>query len=82
MPVWVYSGKDDTVVVQGVVDHTAQFYREHGANVEYVNDHKAEHVFPTNLSVNKNTCMDVKSPYISNCGFDGVESMWKHIMPN
>jgi hypothetical protein len=41
----------------------------------------AEHGFPTDLERNENTCDFKGMPYISNCKFDGVGSMFKHILP-
>lgn len=82
MPVWIYSATGDTVVTQKVVNKTAQYFNYFGSNIEYIHNHPGGHVFPTNLSVNNHTCFDEVMPYIGNCGFDGVKSMWEHIMPN
>ena len=81
-PVWLWSGTKDTIVYHGVENATDQFYRDMGADVVYVNDMEAEHGFPTDLSRNKNTCMTLDRPGISNCHYDGVGEMFKHIIPN
>jgi len=41
-----------------------------------------EHDFPTNLPQNKNICSYLGAPYIANCNWDGVESLFKKIIPN
>ena len=81
-PVWLWSGTKDTVVYHGVENATEQWYRDMGADVVYVNDMEAKHIFPTDLARNKRTCMQTGSPSISNCHFDAVGEMFKHIIPN
>ena len=79
--VWVYGGKLDSVVVQGVQDKLVEQYLSNGADVLYINDLESEHTFPTDLERNQNECAYEGPPHISNCHFDGVGSMLSHIYP-
>lgn len=82
MPIWIFSATGDPTVHHSVVDKTNEYFVKLGSDVEYVNDHPGKHVFPTDLSVNKQNCFDGKQPFIGNCGYDAVGAMWHHIMPN
>ena len=82
---WLWSGTHDTTIFHGVENHTNQWYKDMGANVVYVNDMAGEHVFPTDLDRNLHTCLTpgtAEDPGISNCHFDAVGAMFKHIIPN
>jgi len=53
-----------------------------GSDVVYVNDMYADHNFPTDLARNPDGCFNHVRPWISNCHYDGVGEMFKHIIPN
>lgn len=45
-----------------------------------MNNIASEHAFPTDLVKNENPCDYFGPPYINNCNFDGVGSMFTHII--
>ena len=67
--VFLFSGTEDTVVWQGVVNKNKEFFERLGANVKTDFDIKSEHAFPTNFY--GNSCSKKGKPYINNCDFEG-----------
>jgi hypothetical protein len=70
--VYIFSGKDDTVVDQAVVQSLQQYYQYYVPVDNIVADYNipAEHCFPT-LNYGE-SCSQLKSPYIGKCDFDGA----------
>jgi len=70
--VWAFSGTADTVVVQGVMDKTIQYYQHFvtNSNIAYTSNVDAEHAWLTNSY--GNACSFLGSPYINNCQLDGA----------
>lgn len=70
--VYIFSGKDDTVIVQEVVKSLQDYYENFVAIDKMVADYSipAEHCFPT-LNYGE-PCSTLKSPYIGKCNFDGA----------
>lgn len=69
--VYVFSGTDDTTVVQAVVDQTAAFYKLAGLpakNIEYVRNVPAGHAIITSNNADTK-CALTASPYINDCDF-------------
>ena len=83
--VYVFSGTDDTVVRQPVVDATVEFFKEVGvqpAQLQYVNKMPAGHAVITPSY--GNDCSANADPYISHCnldskGYDQAGALLQHI---
>ena len=83
--VYVFSGTDDTVVLQPVVDATVAFFKAAGVKPEqlqYVNKMPAGHAVITPSY--GNACAANADPYISHCsvesqGYDQAEAILGHI---
>lgn len=83
--VYVFSGTDDTVVRQPVVDATVAFFKEVGiqpAQLQYVNTMPAGHAVITPSY--GNDCSANADPYISHCnldtkGYDQAGALLQHI---
>ncbi len=71
--VYIFSGKDDTVVNPTVVKQLQSYYSYFIKSSNIVADYnvQAEHCFPT-LSYGE-ACSTLASPYIGNCNFDGAK---------
>lgn len=76
--VYLFSGKNDYIVWQGVVKKNEEFFRKLGANIQTEFDLEAEHCFPTDFFGNE--CGKLGSPYINNCGYKGSKNSLEHIM--
>lgn len=79
--VYLFSGRQDSTVVTGVVDKTKAFYRLLGvpeAAIKYNKSVDAGHAFIT-ADVNATPCSLTQSPYINNCGFEQAERILSHI---
>ena len=79
--VWIFHGQLDTVIARGVVDATAELYREFlpPENVRYVTDVAAAHTFPTQ---DQGTACDVsESPFVGDCGFDTAGELLGFLYP-
>lgn len=70
--VWLYSGKLDSVVVQGVVLKTQSYYNNwiNSSRIQTVYNINSEHAFITNNY--GNSCTHLGSPFINNCNYDSV----------
>eukprot|EP01064_Diplonema_japonicum_P020213 TRINITY_DN2934_c0_g1_i3.p1 TRINITY_DN2934_c0_g1~~TRINITY_DN2934_c0_g1_i3.p1 ORF type:complete len:340 (+),score=71.51 TRINITY_DN2934_c0_g1_i3:60-1022(+) len=79
---YIETGKYDTVVMQGVVNKTAQWYSKYVApsNQKETAYLHAEHCWPTDSYGNK--CLYLGEPYINNCGFDAAGTLLQHIYGN
>ena len=79
--VWIYSGLNDTVVNQGVVKKTEEFYNqlvgEGKVDILSIYDHVGEHALVTNNYGNE--CTYKGEPWINNCHFDAAGSILQHI---
>lgn len=78
--VWLFSGKVDSTVVQGVTNKVRDFYSYYGANVEYINGIQAEHGFPSDLPQNTLPCNKLSKPWIYGCNYDGAGHLLKHVL--
>eukprot|EP00041_Stephanoeca_diplocostata_P019013 m.403279 g.403279 ORF g.403279 m.403279 type:complete len:338 (+) comp21191_c1_seq35:279-1292(+) len=78
--VYIFSGKQDTVVVPGVADKLETFYSifVDSAGIKSVRNVSSEHAMPTNNY--GNTCGYKGSPYINNCGYDGAFDALNHVL--
>lgn len=77
--VYLFSGKDDSVVETPVVDALKTYY---SAFIPAENIHaefaiESEHLFPT-LDFGQG-CTTLSSPYIGKCGFDGAGAAFQHL---
>jgi hypothetical protein len=66
MPVYMFSGKNDTTVKQAVMDTLLQYYQHYGVKtINYVNTSTAAHgwISPDG----PNPCNSSYSPYVNNC---------------
>jgi len=70
--VWLYSGKLDTVVHQGVVKKTETYYKNwiSASNIQTEYDIDSEHAFITNDY--GNACSHLGTPFINNCDYNSV----------
>jgi hypothetical protein len=77
--IWMFSGKEDSVVPQAVMDDLHVYYRRFvsTANIRYHKDIPAQHAIPTEAY--GNACDKLGLPFINACGFDGVGDMLKWI---
>ena len=67
------------------MDVVEEYYKYFETDVEYVNHIAANHCFPTDnefLLKTGHYCAYFGPNFINYCDFDGVESMFKHIIPN
>lgn len=79
--VFLFSGKNDSVVVQGVMKKLETFYGRlvlEPGNVMTEFDVEAEHAFPTNNF--GNSCGYLGEPYVNNCDFDAAYKILKHLV--
>ena len=82
--VWLFSGTLDKLVSQATMNIVDEYYNNFGADVQYVNTYAANHCFPTNnidLLQTGHDCAYFGPNFINYCDFDGVGSMWNHILP-
>lgn len=75
--VYLYSGKDDTVVDGQVVQELQKYYSAFtsGDNIVASYNVNAEHCMPT-IDYGED-CSTLTSPYIGKCGFDGAGEAFK-----
>jgi poly(3-hydroxybutyrate) depolymerase len=82
--VYIFTGLNDTVVSQSVSFQLKRLYHLLGLNhhnVKFVADTQAGHTYPTNFFGNK--CAEPKkSPFISNCNYDGALHSLRHLYPH
>lgn len=82
--VYIFTGLNDTVVNQGVSFQLKRFYHLSGLfykDMKFVSDMFAGHTYPTNFYGNK--CSEAKkSPFISNCNYDGALESLSFLYPN
>jgi hypothetical protein len=77
--VFLFSGTEDSVVPQVVVDALKTYYQAFvaPAHIHYTNDINAQHAFPTEDY--GNACDKLASPFINNCHFDGARAILRTI---
>lgn len=86
--VYIISGSLDTVVTRGVVNQLYDYYVTSGhlipaENVHYNKELHSGHTFPTDFSNSgESACSSSRSPFISNCAFDGAGAILQHIYGN
>lgn len=81
--IYIFSGKNDIVVSQPVVDRVKEFYRLAGVrenNIKYVNTLNSGHSFVTENY--GNTCDETGPPFIADCDYDQAGAILKHIYGN
>jgi len=80
--VYLFSGKDDTVVDPNVVHALQSYYMSFVKSGNVVADYNvpAEHCMPT-IDYGE-ACSTLASPYIGNCNFDGAGQALKFLYPN
>jgi len=78
--VWLYSGLNDTIIVQGVVQKLGQYYLNYipKDNIEVVFDHLAEDAFPT-LNYGNSPCTFLGPNYINKCQYDPAGALFKFL---
>ncbi|MBA2674340.1 PHB depolymerase family esterase [Ramlibacter sp.] len=80
--VYMFVGTSDSTVGPNPMLGAKTQYTNNGvtaANLLYVSRASTAHVFPTDFdSTGDNACGTSASPYISNCGYDGVQAMFTH----
>ncbi|MES2939559.1 MAG: PHB depolymerase family esterase [Pseudomonadota bacterium] len=80
--VYMFVGTSDATVGPNPMLGAKTQYTNNGvtaANLLYVSRASTAHVFPTDFdSTGNNACGTSASPYISNCGYDGVQAMFAH----
>uniref|UniRef100_A0A7S1F1B4 Uncharacterized protein n=1 Tax=Noctiluca scintillans TaxID=2966 RepID=A0A7S1F1B4_NOCSC len=78
--VWLFSGRRDTVIDQGVMDKQFEWYAHYVDNVSqvaYFNDIEAEHAWISDAA--SNPCDFLGLPYLNNCNFDAAGRMLAHL---
>jgi hypothetical protein len=77
--IWIFSGILDTVVVQGVVKKTGEFFSNFvsPSNLQSTFSIPSEHSWVTNNF--GNLCSYLGTPFINICGFDGSGSLLLHL---
>jgi hypothetical protein len=80
--VYMFVGTSDSTVGPNPMAAARTQYTNNGvstANMLYVSRTGTAHVFPTDFdATGNNACSTSASPYISNCGYDGVKAMFTH----
>lgn len=71
-PVYLFSGKDDSVVDPSVVKALHDYYAHFLPNIVADYNVEAEHCIPTLNYLEGEACSTLSSPYIGNCKFDGA----------
>ena len=76
---YLFSGKLDTVVHQGVMEDLEEYYSNFllSENIHFRKDILSEHSVVTDLY--GNPCPILNPPYINNCAFDSIGEMLKFI---
>jgi len=77
--VWLFSGKDDSIVNPGVVKKLEQYYLHYipSSNIDTLYDVPAEHAFVTDRQGHE--CSFLGSPFINNCGISSAKLLLEHI---
>ncbi len=75
--VYIYAGKDDTVVNPDVGRAAEALYINYGTDLKTEYGIASEHCMPTKNYGNK--CDYKGSPYINNCGYDAAFELLNHI---
>ena len=77
--VWLFSGTEDTVVKQPVMDALHQYYKRYvpPANIYYKHDLHAGHGMIVEDKT-ANACSANASPYINNCSYDAAGRLLEH----
>lgn len=81
--VWVFSGRNDTVVQTQVVRAAARFYSsfiDDDSQIAEVYDIEGEHSQITNFY--GSTCTKLGEPFINNCKYDAAGAILQHIYKN
>lgn len=81
---FLFSGKNDTVVVPTVVQTGINFYKNLGVpshNVKFIDRVPAGHGYPT-LNYGNPCETHRTSPFINNCNYDAAGALLNHIYPN
>ena len=76
--VFVFSGLNDTVVVQGVGEKLVEYYESFHANVSKEFRVEAEHAMPLGPGSWDGAganCLFLGSPYMNRCGYDGAAAL-------
>ena len=78
--VWLFSGTQDTIVKQPVMDVLHQYYEHYvdPANILYKNDLPAGHGMII-ADTTATACAFNESPYLNNCEYNAAEHLLKHI---
>lgn len=79
-PVYLFSGKDDSVVSQTVMMSLYSYYDAFGAEIAAEFSLNAEHCLPT-LDYGEE-CATLSSPYLGKCNFDGAGKALQHLYDN
>jgi poly(3-hydroxybutyrate) depolymerase len=78
--VYMFVGTSDYTVGPNPMNGVQTQYTNNGvtsANLQYVQQSGAAHVFPTDFdSTGNNACNSSASPYISNCSYDGAKALF------
>jgi len=77
--IWLFSGSNDTVVPQRLMDDLSTYYRHYiaAANISYKKDMAAEHAMPTDFF--GNPCATRDDPFINNCDYDAAGQLLQWI---
>jgi hypothetical protein len=77
--IWLFSGTNDTVVPQRVMDDLFTYYRYYipGDRIFYKKDIPAEHAMPTDFF--GNSCATQGDPFINNCNYDAAGQLLQWI---
>lgn len=79
-PVYLFSGTQDTTVLQKIVNDLDSYYLNYGASVTYNNSTPAGHAWIS--PDGPNSCGVTQSPYINNCGFDAEQTFLRLFLPS
>eukprot|EP01102_Stenamoeba_stenopodia_P010407 TRINITY_DN3131_c0_g1_i1.p1 TRINITY_DN3131_c0_g1~~TRINITY_DN3131_c0_g1_i1.p1 ORF type:complete len:341 (+),score=58.22 TRINITY_DN3131_c0_g1_i1:118-1140(+) len=82
--VWLYTGKNDTVVVSGVVMKSYEYYQHYvptSSQIMLVDSYPSEHAWITgdDAYAYGNACDYLGTPFINNCDFDSSGALLKFL---
>jgi len=77
--IWLFHGKLDTTVAEGVSDSLAALYAEFvpPENIRYVKDIEAAHTFPA--LDQGSACDSPQSPFVGDCDYDAAGDLLNHL---
>lgn len=81
LQVYIYNGKNDSIVKNSMIQKLVDFYNKNGIEKKQIKvvQSKGGHNFPTSKS-GLNSCLDQKVPYVSSCRYDAASDILSHLL--